>query len=258
VRRGWLSAAGPTSAGLTSAAGPTSAGLTSAAGPTSAGRRARQARRGPRGGRGRRAQRGRRPLTPDPLFLLFPPEQPPGGGCGTLSETEGNLKTKTALLLTAIAALTLTAQQKPAILHPELEVKVGTWSKPAATIGAKPSQPWTETTIAAGVNKQPRPGTPITRVGEIVDLSCYVQLGKHGEAHRSCGQKCVQNGQPIGLLTRDGTLYMIMPEEHDPRRDGGVDAKAFGTEHMGHIVEVNGTEASVNGYRAIYVHGLNK
>ena len=40
-----------------------------------------------------------------------------------------------------------------------------------------------------------------TRVGEIVDFSCYLQLGKHGEKHRACGQKCVNNGQPIGLLT---------------------------------------------------------
>ena len=64
----------------------------------------------------------------------------------------------------------------------------------------------------------------MTKVGEIVDFSCYLQLGKHGEKHRSCGQKCVENSQPAGLLTQDGTLYMLMPEEHDPRRDGGVDA----------------------------------
>jgi hypothetical protein len=112
--------------------------------------------------------------------------------------------------------------------------------------------------VAAGVNSKPEPGKPISVVGEIVDFSCYIQLGKHGEKHRSCGQKCVQNGQPIGLLTQSGTLYMLMPEEHDPRRDGGVDAKASASEHMGHIVEVNGTEASVGGYHGIYVQGLTK
>jgi hypothetical protein len=51
---------------------------------------------------------------------------------------------------------------------------------------------------------------------------------------------------------------MLMPEEHDPRRDGGMDARASAADHMGHIVEVNGTEASVNGYRGIYVQGLKK
>jgi len=147
---------------------------------------------------------------------------------------------------------------KSAVLHPEMEVKNGSWDKPMATIGTKPSEAWTATTTAAGVNKMPQPGKPITAIGEVVDFSCYLQLGKHGEAHRSCGQKCVQNNQPIGLLTQNGTLYMLMPEEHDPRRDGGVDAKAFGSDHMGHIIEVNGTKASVNGYHAIYVQGLTK
>jgi len=147
---------------------------------------------------------------------------------------------------------------KSAVLHPEMEVKNGTWDKPMATIGTKPPEPWTSTTLEASVNKKPQPGKPTTVVGEVVDFSCYLQLGKHGEAHRDCGQKCVQNNQPIGLLSRDRTLYMVMPEEHHPRRDGGMDAKTFGADHMGHIIEVNGTEASVNGYHAIYVQGLTK
>jgi hypothetical protein len=140
-----------------------------------------------------------------------------------------------------------------------MAVQTGSYDKPAATIGVKPDVPWTATTIAAGVGKIPEKGRPVTLVGEIVDFSCYLQLGKHGEAHRSCGQKCVTNGQPVGLLTKDGALYMLMPEEHDPRRDGGVDAKAIAAQHMGHIVEVNGTETSdVKGYRAVFVAGLTK
>lgn len=159
-----------------------------------------------------------------------------------------------AVSVTILAAVALSGQ----ILHPEMTVSTGTWDHPAATIGSKAAAPWTATTTAAGVDQKPQPGKPITLVGEIVDFSCYLQLGKHGEKHRSCGQKCVQNGQPIGLLTQKGELYMLMPEEHDPRRDGGVDAKASASDHMGHIVEVNGTEASVGAYHAIYVQGLTK
>jgi hypothetical protein len=150
------------------------------------------------------------------------------------------------------------ASSKSGILHPELTVETGSYSKPAATLGQKPDQAWTQTTVIAGVDGKPQPGRIVTRVGEIVDFSCYLQLGKHGEKHRSCGQKCVQNNQPAGLLTSDGTLYMLMPEEHDPRRDGGVDLKPAASEHMGHIVTVNGTEASHMGYRGIFVHGLTK
>ena len=166
----------------------------------------------------------------------------------------------------ALAGLTMLAQEKkeaakkaPAmggILHPEMKVETGTWDKPAASIGTKPDQPWSTTSVAAGVDSKPQPGRAVSRVGEIVDFSCYIQLGKHGEKHRACGQKCVTNGQPVGLLTKDGALYMLMPEEHDPRRDGGVDGKASAAEHMGHIVTVNGTAAKVGGYSAIYVQGL--
>ena len=143
------------------------------------------------------------------------------------------MKRKISICLMAlVAAFALTAQDKKGTavgtLHPEMTVENGTFDKPMATLGSKPdaAAPWTQTSVAAGVNSKPQPGKPVTVVGEIVDFSCYIQLGKHGEKHRSCGQKCVQNGQPIGLLTRTGALYMLMPEEHDPRRDGGVDAKA--------------------------------
>jgi hypothetical protein len=185
---------------------------------------------------------------------------------------EGTLRRNILIVfVAAVAALTLTAQEKKddmkappkaaaksAILHPEMKVESGTYAKPMATIGSKPDQAWSTTSVAAGVDSKPQPGKIITRVGEIVDFSCYLQLGKHGEKHRACGQKCVANGQPIGLLTQDGTLYMLMPEEHDPRRDGGVDAKASASDHMGHIVEVIGTEASVGAYHGIYVQGLTK
>lgn len=157
--------------------------------------------------------------------------------------------------LTMAAAL-LMAQG--AILHPEMKVETGTFDAPAATLGHSSADPWSTTTIAAGVAQKPEPGHEVTLVGELVDFSCYIQLGKHGEKHRGCGQKCAQQGQPIGLLTKDGTLYMVMPEEHDPRRDGGVDIKAAGAEHMGHIIKVIGTEAKVDGYRAVYVAGLTK
>lgn len=179
------------------------------------------------------------------------------------------MRRKTLTLLVVVAAaVTLAAQEKKEapkkttaashILHPDMTPGAGSWDKPMATIGTKPTQPWTNTTVAAGVDQKPQPGRPVTVVGEVIDFSCYVQLGKHGDKHRSCGQKCVQNGQPAGLLTKEGTLYMLMPEEHDPRRDGGVDAKASASDHMGHIIAVNGTEAQVGGYRAIYVQGLTK
>jgi len=162
---------------------------------------------------------------------------------------------KLSVFAAAIALAALLIAQTTKILHPELKVENGTYEAPMATLGVHTEEPWSATTVGA---EKPEPGHEVTLVGEIVDFSCYLQLGKHGEKHRSCGQKCVQNGQPIGLLMQDGALYMVMPEEHDPRRDGGADARPSASDHMGHIVRVIGTEASVDGYRAVYVTGLTK
>jgi len=148
-----------------------------------------------------------------------------------------------------------------ATLHPEMTVApdAGTYEKPMGTLGEKPSEPWTATTIAAGVDKKPEPGHPITVTGEIIDMSCYLQLGKHGEKHASCGKKCLQNNQPIGLLTKNGTVYMLMEEEHDPRRDGQTGFRQQAIDHFAHIMEVTGTETSHGGFKAIYVQGyVNK
>jgi hypothetical protein len=170
------------------------------------------------------------------------------------------VRRKSLIVLIAAAGLWTAAwaAKSAGILHPDMKVESGTYDKPMATIGTKPDQPWSATSIAAGVDNKPEPGKAVTMVGEIVDFSCYIQEGKHGEKHRSCGQKCVQNGNAAGLLTKDGALYMLMAEEHDPRRDGGVDIRTVAANHMGHIVEVNGTEASVNGYSAIFIQGLSK
>jgi hypothetical protein len=145
-------------------------------------------------------------------------------------------------------------------LHPEMTVAAdaGTYEAPAGKVGEKGSETWTATTVAAGVDKKPEPGKSVTEVGEIIDLSCYLQLGKHGEKHKACGTKCLQANQPIGLLTKSGTVYMLMEEEHDPRRDGQTTFRQAAVDNFAKIVEVTGTEASVNGYKAIFVQGFVK
>src|ERR1700693_1111019 len=166
----------------------------------------------------------------------------------------------TQMVLCAVAGIAIAAGLEGAVLHPEMTVAAdaGTYAKPAGTMGEKPTEAWTATTVAAGVDKKPQPGKIVTEVGEIIDLSCYLQLGKHGEKHKSCGTKCLQNSQPIGLLTKSGEVYMLMEEEHDPRRDGQTTFRQAAIDNFAKIIEVSGTEATVNGYKAIFVQGYVK
>lgn len=177
-----------------------------------------------------------------------------------------SIKTLFASLTVAALALTLTAadEKKPETqksaagpLQPQMEPEGG-WDKAMGTLGEKPAEPWTATTIGAGVDKKPLMGKVTTVTGEIIDLSCYLQLGKHGEKHKSCGQKCLAAGQPIGLVTKQGVMYMLMEEEHDPRRDGQTELRKAAGDHFAHVMEVTGTETTVHGVHAIYVQGFVK
>ena len=136
----------------------------------------------------------------------------------------------------------------------------GTYEAPAGELGSKTAadQPWSVTTVTSSIEGKTLKGKPITVVGEVIDYSCYLQVGKHGDKHRDCGQKCARNGQPVGLLTKDGTIYLLMDEEHDPRRDGLTNFRQSAVEQMAHVVTVNGTFSEVEGQRAIYVKGFLK
>ena len=162
------------------------------------------------------------------------------------------------MTMLGLAALSPAQEKKGGLLHPEMKVAddAGTDAAPMGKIGDKNDAVWTATTIAAGVDKKPQTGKAMTVTGEIVDMSCYLQLGKHGKAHVPCGTKCLKAGQPIGLVTKSGTLSLLMEEEHDHRRDGQTTAfRTAATEHLGHIMEVSGTEASHGGYNGIFVQG---
>jgi hypothetical protein len=50
---------------------------------------------------------------------------------------------------------------------------------------------------------------PQVIIGEIVDMGCYGGHGARGEKHKECATKCIANGMPMGLLTKDGKLYLL-------------------------------------------------
>ena len=55
-----------------------------------------------------------------------------------------------------------------------------------------------------------------TLTGEIVDLSCYMGHGAMGADHAKCAQGCITKGQPVGFLTSDGMLYLVIGANHEP------------------------------------------
>lgn len=54
--------------------------------------------------------------------------------------------------------------------------------------------------------------------GEVVEAGCYVSQGAHGPDHVECAKRCFADGSAAGLLTEDGTLYILQadPDNAEP------------------------------------------
>jgi hypothetical protein len=91
----------------------------------------------------------------------------------------------------------------------------------------------------AADDKAPAPAPAQTIKGEVVDLMCYLDHGAKGEKHKGCAARCIKGGGPIGLLTSDDQLYLVVGD-HAPANEQ-LSAKAGETVSLkGKVVERNG------------------
>ena len=85
--------------------------------------------------------------------------------------------------------------------------------------------------------------------GEVVDLACYVPNGARGADHAGCAKTCVKNGQPMGLLTDDGTLLLLAADHKD-----GQPYEAL-KDLAGEQADVSGKLAEKDGMKVVTVTG---
>ena len=78
-----------------------------------------------------------------------------------------------------------------------------------------------------------------TITGEVVDLMCYLDHGARGEKHTSCAQTCIKSGGPVGILTADNKLYLIIGQ-HKPLNDELAPLAAQTITVKGKVVSRNG------------------
>ena len=168
------------------------------------------------------------------------------------------MKRHAAVTLTFLAVLVLLSTL--IVLAADAPAKTSD-AGPPAVLGSKDSAKWTETTTkAAGTPEQKKvldSGKVTTITGELVEVSCYLQLGKKGEAHIPCGRDCIKHGQPAGILDSKGKLTVLFVEEHDPRRMGEIDIKDKLADLVAKQVTATGMLTEKDGYAALYVSGGN-
>jgi hypothetical protein len=86
-----------------------------------------------------------------------------------------------------------------------------------------------------------------TITGEVLDMACYSASGASGEGHKSCATACIKDGSPMGVLTSDGKVYLLV-ENHDKK-----DAYAEAKKHAGEQVTVTGTFSERGGLQTVIV-----
>ncbi|RMH22963.1 MAG: hypothetical protein D6696_02015 [Acidobacteria bacterium] len=88
-----------------------------------------------------------------------------------------------------------------------------------------------------------------TWTGEVLDLACYIGNGAKGADHAGCAKTCVKNGQPMGLMTDDGTLVLLAADHRNGKPYEEL------KELAGEKAEVTGTLAERDGMKVVTVTG---
>ena len=90
-------------------------------------------------------------------------------------------------------------------------------------------------------------GDKVTVKGEVIDLWCYLEGGDHGAEHKDCAVACAKAGNPIGILTEKGEIYVAMGiKDHQPGKDVLIGK-------MAETVTVEGTLVKKGGVQVIYI-----
>jgi|CXWL01.1.fsa_nt_gi hypothetical protein len=88
--------------------------------------------------------------------------------------------------------------------------------------------------------------------GELVDMACYMNHEGKGEKHTKCAEMCVKGGSPLGMVTSEGQVYLLV-NDHDKE-------KAFAEAKLlaGSNAKVTGKIVNRGGVQAIVVDKAEK
>jgi len=98
-------------------------------------------------------------------------------------------------------------------------------------------------------------GKEITVKGELVDMACYIAHEGKGAKHADCGKMCVLGGSPLGILTSDGAVYLLV-EDHSSAKSKKPFSEA--KKLVAETVTIKGDMYQRGGVQAIVVESVAK
>jgi hypothetical protein len=78
--------------------------------------------------------------------------------------------------------------------------------------------------------------------GEVIDMACYMTKGQHGADHADCAQMCINNGLPVGILDKDGHVYLCTTSNQKPANSMLVQYAAKQVKVTGTVYEKGGMD----------------
>lgn len=104
--------------------------------------------------------------------------------------------------------------------------------------------------LLLGVGPTAWAGDKVT--GEVVDLSCYLHHPETstGSSHRKCAETCAKKGLPMGLLTSEKQVFLLLEDHDNPKAYAAALGKAA------QQATVDGTKVSVGGVQGIVVEAV--
>ena len=91
-----------------------------------------------------------------------------------------------------------------------------------------------------------------TLTGEVIDLACYMShpATSTGPSHKKCAQTCAKKGIPMGLLTDDKTVYLLLEDHDNPK------PYAMAKDKAAEKITVKGNKVAQGGVNSIVVESV--
>lgn len=88
--------------------------------------------------------------------------------------------------------------------------------------------------------------------GEVLDMACYMAHEGKGSKHKKCTEQCIKGGAPIGVLSAEGQVYLLLEDHASPKPYSQI--KLWAAEQ----IKVTGEIHQRGGVQAIVVKSSEK
>ena len=87
--------------------------------------------------------------------------------------------------------------------------------------------------------------------GEVLDMTCYIANNLSGPDHAECARVCIRSGEPAGIKTKDGKVYLLTGEP-------GQSINAKLAEYAAQVVTIKGKQTVRDGFAQLQVEEIRK